>query len=228
MAKSVAQPPSVSNKSPVPRPPITARIVRIADRSGTFLFALEGGLVGIAVGLDPVGVLVVSFLSALGGGIIRDLLIGAVPPAAVSSWHYAALVLAAAVTVWAFHALILGVPHTLIVVLDAAGLSMVAIAGTEKTLDRGIHPLVAVFLGTVSGVGGGTLRDVVINEIPRVLRTDVYASAACLAAVIVVIGRLTGAPARPTAIVAGLACFSLRLVAYHYQWELPHVVVMER
>lgn len=228
MAKSDTPPVPVSTSSPATPPTITARIVRFADRSGTFLFALEGGLVGIAAGLDPVGVLVVSFLSALGGGLIRDLLIGAVPPAAVSSWHYSALVLAAAATVWAFHALILGVPHVLIVVLDAAGLSMVAIAGTEKTLDRGIHPLVAVFLGTVSGVGGGTLRDIVINQVPRVLRTDVYASAACLAAVIVVIGRLAGAPARMTAIVAALACFSLRLIAYRYQWELPHIVVMER
>lgn len=214
----------IRTDTPAPSP-VTARIVRMADLSGTFIFALEGGLTGIAVGLDPVGVLVVAFLTALGGGLIRDLLIGAVPPAAVASWHYAAIVIAAAVAVWTFHAALLGVPSWLIVALDAAGLALFAIAGTEKTLDRGIHPLVAVFLGTVSGVGGGTLRDIVINRVPGVLRTDVYASAACLAAVIVVTGRLTGLPPRATALVAGLACFGLRLLAWHYQWALPHLPV---
>lgn len=201
--------------------PVTARIVRIADLSATFLFALEGGLVGLAAGLDPVGVLVLCFLGALGGGLIRDVLIGALPPAAVSDWHYAVIVLTAAVCVWSFHAVILHVPPPLIVTLDAAGLAFAAIAGTEKSLDRGIHPLVAVFLGTVSGTGGGALRDIVINQVPRVLRTDVYASAACLAAAIVVAGRLAGLPPRVTAVVAGLACFGLRMMAYAYQWQLP-------
>lgn len=201
--------------------PGVARIVRIADLAGTFLFALEGGLTGIAVGLDPVGVLVLAFLTALGGGVIRDVLIGVLPPAAVSDWHYAVIVLAAALTVWTLHAAILAVPPALIITLDAAGLALFAIAGTDKSLDRGIHPLVAIFLGTVSGVGGGTMRDIVINQVPHILRTDIYASAACTAAIIVVLSRAMRLPPRATAIFAGLACFILRLAAWHYQWELP-------
>lgn len=206
---------------PTAATPVTARIVRFADLAATFVFALEGGLVGLMAGLDPVGVLVLCFLGALGGGLIRDVLIGALPPAAIADWHYTVIVLVAAVCVWSFHALILNVPAPVVVALDAGGLALAAIAGTEKTLDRGIHPLVAVFLGTVSGTGGGALRDIVINQVPRVLRTDVYASAAYVAAVIVVTGRLAGWPPRSVAIAAGLACFGLRMTAYAYQWQLP-------
>ncbi len=112
-------------------------------------------------------------------------------------------------------------PHALVVALDAGGLSLAAIAGTEKSLDRGMHPLVATFLGTVSGVGGGTIRDVLINQVPRVLHTDVYATAACAAAIVVVAGRLLRLPPRATAIVAGLLCFGLRMAAYTWHWELP-------
>lgn len=203
------------------RPAITARITRAADLGATLLFALEGGLVAVGVGLDPVGVLVICFVSALGGGLIRDVLIGALPPAAVSDWRYAVIVIVAAMAVWTFNGLLLAVPPGLVAALDAGALALAAIAGTEKSLDRGIHPLVGVFLGTVSGVGGGLVRDVIVNQVPRVLRTDVYASAAFVAAVIVVAGRLAGWPARTTAIVAGLACFGLRMAAYTWHWELP-------
>ncbi len=206
------------------RAPLAAGVVRVADLAGTFLFALEGGLVGIAAGLDPVGVLVLAFLTALGGGLIRDVLIGALPPSAVSDWHYAAIVLAAAAVVWGFHSALFVVPPMMLIALDAAGLALFAVAGTDKSLDRGIHPLVAIFLGTVSGVGGGALRDIVINEVPRVLRTDIYASAACLAAIIVVLGRLANLSPRLVAIIAGLACFGLRMAAVSQGWALPRLL----
>ena len=204
-----------------PAIPITVRITRTADLGATLLFALEGGLVAIAAGFDPVGVLVICFVSALGGGLIRDVLMGALPAAAISTWKYSALVILAALIVWTMNGLLLQVPQILVVALDAAGLAMAAIAGTEKSLNREINPLVAVFLGTVSGVGGGTIRDILLNHVPRVLHTDVYASAACLAAVIVVVGSASRFPPRIMAFLAFLACFGLRLAAYSYHWELP-------
>ncbi|WP_157217779.1 trimeric intracellular cation channel family protein [Flavisphingomonas formosensis] len=200
-----------------------AQVVRTADLAGTFLFAVEGALTGLAVGFDPVGVIVLAFLTALGGGMIRDLLIGATPPAAVADWHYAAIVIAAALVTWIFHAAIARVPDDLMVALDAAGLAMAAVAGTEKALVHRIHPLVATFLGTVSGAGGGTLRDIAINQVPRVFRTDVYATAALSAAVIVVVGRLAGVRPRVGAIVAALACIAIRMLAHAYHWHLPTV-----
>jgi uncharacterized membrane protein YeiH len=199
----------------------TDRIVRIADLAGTFVFAIEGALTALAAGLDPVGIVVLAFLTALGGGVIRDLLIGAAPPAAITDWRYSVIVLAAAGAAWSGHALIATMPPALLVGLDAAGLALFAIAGTEKALDRGINPLVAIFLGAVSGVGGGTLRDIVINEVPRVLRVDIYATAALLAAGIIAAGRALGLPPRPVAILAGLACFALRIAAVAYHWQLP-------
>jgi uncharacterized membrane protein YeiH len=202
-------------------PVSTQRIVRVADLAGTFVFALEGALTGLAVGLDPVGIVVLAFLTGLGGGILRDLLIGATPPAAIADWHYGAIVLAAAALTWGFHAVVTAIPPDILVPLDAMGLALAAVAGTEKSLDRGINPFVAVFLGTVSGVGGGTMRDIVINLVPRVLRTDIYATAALAAALIVVLGRRLGLHPRGVAIAAGAACITLRLLAYRYHWHLP-------
>ncbi|WP_293968938.1 TRIC cation channel family protein [Sphingomonas sp.] len=199
----------------------TNAVTRTADIAGTLVFAIEGGLTGLGVGLDPVGILALAFLTGLGGGLIRDVLIGSLPPAAIRDWHYAVTVVAAATIVWLVHPALLSLPPGLMVALDAAGLAFAAIAGTEKALEHGIHPFVCVFLGTVSGAGGGTLRDVVINQVPRVLRTDIYGSAAACAAIIIVIGRALGWPARATAILAGLACFGLRLLAYRHGWHLP-------
>jgi uncharacterized membrane protein YeiH len=141
-------------------------ITRVANLSGIFVFAVEGGLTGVLVGLDPAGVLALAFLTALGGGLLRNVLIGSLPPAAVKDWHYSLTVLIAAATVWVLSTTLLSVPAGLMVALDAVGLSLTAITGTEKALDHGLHPFVALFLGTVSGVGGGTMRDVLINQVP--------------------------------------------------------------
>ncbi len=199
----------------------TASITRIADLSGTFVFAVEGGLTGLRVGLDPIGVLVLAFLTALGGGLIRDILIGSLPPAAIKDWHYSLIVLLAAMAVWGLYASILAIPPELMIALDAAGLALAAIAGTEKALDHHIHPFVALFVGTVSGAGGGTLRDTLINEVPRVLHTDIYATAAAAAAGVIIVARKLAVPPRLAAIVAGIACFGLRMLAYRYGWHLP-------
>jgi uncharacterized membrane protein YeiH len=213
-----------SMQSGIPESSVTRAgtlIVRIADLGGTFVFAIEGALAALAGRLDPIGVLVLAFLTALGGGIVRDLLIGARPPAAIADWSYMAIVLAGSVMTWLFHAFIGEIPLGVLIALDAAGLALFVVAGTQKSLDLGIHPLAAIFLGTVGGVGGGAMRDVVMNEVPRILRTDIYATAAVAAAVMVVTGRLFDLPQRAMAIAAALVCFCLRLVAVSQHWHLP-------
>jgi uncharacterized membrane protein YeiH len=195
-------------------------VVAVADLAGTFVFAVEGALTAISAGLDPIGVLVLAFLTALGGGLLRDLLIGATPPAAISNWAYSVLVVASATGTWFLHPHLHGLPANLLA-FDAAGLSLFAVAGTQKCLDRGLHPVVAIFVGPISAVGGGALRDIVINQTPRVLREDIYATAALLAAVLIVAGRALRLPARPLMITAGLAAFALRMAAVHYGWRLP-------
>ncbi|UIJ44181.1 TRIC cation channel family protein [Sphingomonas cannabina] len=198
----------------------TAAIVCVADLAGTFVFAVEGALIAIGAGFDPVGIVTLAFATALGGGVIRDLLIG-IRPAAVADWRYGMIVLGAAIATIVLHPLAGTLPTWIMIVLDAAGLGLFAVAGTEKALDHGVHPLPAAFLGTVGGVGGGAIRDILLNAVPRILHVDIYASAAFLAAVIVVLGRSAGANARIVALLAGSACFLLRVVAVALAWQLP-------
>ena len=197
------------------------RIVRAADLTGTFVFAVEGALAAIAAGLDPIGVLVLSYVTALGGGIIRDLLIGARPPAALGHWIYTLIVLAAASATWVLEAQIARVPPMLLTTLDAAGLALFAVAGAQKSIDFGMYRLNSIFLGAIGGVGGGTMRDVLINQVPHILYAEVYATAALAGAAVVVGGHVAGVASRYTTVVGGLVCFTLRMLAVIYQWQLP-------
>lgn len=201
----------------------TRWIIRAADLAATFVFAIEGALTAVYAGLDPIGVIVLAFLTALGGGVMRDVLLGALPPAAVANHVYALIVLAAAAAAWMFHAVIVAMPPGVLVTLDAMGLTLAMIAGTEKAVDRGIHPLMCTFIGAINGAGGGVLRDIAINIVPRVLRVDIYASAAMFGAAIIAFGRLAGLSPRAATLLGGLGCFGLRIAAVAFNWQLPTV-----
>lgn len=199
-------------------------VLLIVDLVGTFVFAVEGALAGIRAELDIFGLLVVSFATALGGGVIRDVLIGAIPPNSIRDWRYGATAFAGGGAVFFFHQLFQSVPLGLMITLDAAGLALFAVAGVGKALEFGISPLLAILMGVITGVGGGTVRDVLLTQVPGVLHADVYASAALLGA-IVVIGALRLRVARSAAMTAGgVACFVLRMIAAWRHWNLPKVV----
>jgi uncharacterized membrane protein YeiH len=200
---------------------VPMNITRLADLAGTFVFAVEGALAAIDAGLDPVGVLVLAFFTALGGGIIRDVMIGATPPAAIRDPTYPVIVLAAAAVIWLLQPPEGTIPFWLLIALDAMGLGLFAVAGTEKSLDHGVHPLPAIFLGTVSGAGGGTIRDILLNQVPLLLHADIYALAGMAAAAVVVAGRRLRLPPRLLAVAAILVCCGLRLLAVAYDWQLP-------
>lgn len=155
-------------------------VVLAADIGGTFLFAVEGALIAMQAGLDLLGVAVIAFVAALGGGIIRDVLIGAVPPAAIRDQRYVLVTLAGAALTLAAASLLRQLPPLPLVVLDAAGLALFAVAGMQKALVRGIPPVGAVMMGTLTAVGGGALRDVLLAQVPAILRTDFYATAAII------------------------------------------------
>lgn len=197
------------------------QLVLVADLGGTFVFALEGALAGVVAGFDPVGVLVLAFLTALGGGVMRDVMIGARPVAAVADWRYTVTVLSAAFVTWVFHAWVTAIPIHVLIALDACGLALFVVAGTFKALDFNIHPLVAVFLGTVSGVGGGVMRDVLLNRVPHILQTDIYATAGMAGAIVIVLSHGRGWRRRYVAAAAGIVCFGLRMTAVAYNWRLP-------
>jgi uncharacterized membrane protein YeiH len=199
-------------------------VLLTVDLVGTFVFAVEGALAGIRGELDLLGLLVVSFVTALGGGTVRDLLIGAVPPNSIRDWRYGATAFAGGGAVFCFYQSFQHVPQQLLITLDAAGLALFAMAGAGKALEFGINPMIAVLMGVLTGVGGGTIRDVLMTRVPGVLNTDVYASAALVGAAVMVIGLALKAPRTVAMTVGGVCCFVLRMVAVARHWNLPKVM----
>ncbi|HWW86781.1 MAG TPA: TRIC cation channel family protein [Vicinamibacterales bacterium] len=193
------------------------------DLAGTFVFAAEGALAAIGGHLDLFGMLVLSFATALGGGVIRDLLIGAIPPQAIRDWRYGAVAFAAGVTVFATFGFLRQIPPELVIGLDAGGLALFAIAGTQKALDYGMPRFMAVLLGTITGVGGGTIRDIFLAQVPLVLRADVYATAALAGAMVMVTGHKLGLSKAVAGTCGGVVCFVLRVVSVWRHWNLPHL-----
>ena len=195
-------------------------LLLVLDLLGTFVFALSGATAGVKRRLDLFGVLVLSFVVGNVGGITRDLLIDAVPPAAISDWRYLAVsALAGMITFWWPAAIDrLSSP---VLVFDGAGLALFAVSGAQKALAYGLNPVMAALLGMLTGIGGGVARDVLLADIPTVLRTDLYAVAALAGAAIVVIGNVLHLPSPPVMIAGALLCFALRLMAIHWGWRLP-------
>ena len=190
------------------------------DLLGTFVFALSGAAAGVRRRLDFFGVMVLSFAAGNAGGITRDVLIGATPPGAVSDWRYVGVsVLAGAMTFFwrpAIQRL-----HTFVIVADAGGLALFAVAGTQKAVVFGLNPVMAALLGMLTGIGGGMMRDVLLTEVPAVLRSDIYALAALAGAAVVVAGHLLALPAAVTTLVGAALCFGIRMLALVRGWRLP-------
>lgn len=190
------------------------------DLAGVFVFGLSGGALAVRHRLDVFGVLVLALAASLAGGMIRDVLLGATPPAALRDGRYLLAALAAGAVVFVGHRLLdrLGKP---VMVLDALGLGLFAVTGCEKALAFGLEPVAAILLGVLTAIGGGALRDLLVAEIPRVLREEIYAVAALLGAVIVVVGERLGFPDGPVAIAGVAAAFVLRVLSVACGWSAP-------
>ena len=204
--------------------PRSARLIFVLDLAGTSVFAVEGAALAMAARLDVFGVMVISFVTALGGGMMRDVLIASPPPQALRDWRYPLTAFAAGLLAFVFYHVIRQIPSEVLIVLDAGGLALFAIAGAEKSLVLGINPLASVLMGGVTGVGGGVLRDMLLNTVPAVLRTDIYATAALAGALALVVGQRAGLSPRWAAALGVAACFALRLTAVWLHWNLPQAV----
>ena len=192
----------------------------VFDLAGTFVFALSGAMAGVNRRLDVFGVLVLSFVAANTGGITRDILIGAVPPGAISDWHYLGVSLAAGIITFCFPSAIVRRWNP-VLLFDAAGLTFFAVSGAHKALNYGLNPIMAILLGGLTGIGGGMARDLLLTEIPIVLRADLYAVAALAGATIVVIANVLQLPSVAAALVGAALCFGLRVLAMRRGWHLP-------
>jgi uncharacterized membrane protein YeiH len=191
------------------------------DLTGTFAFALNGALTGLeAAKLDIIGMLTLGMITALGGGILRDILIGALPPATFSSWPYLAVAAGGALIAFFLSRQLRRFPLT-ILLFDAAGLSLFCVTGATKSLEFGLGPAQAVILGAVTAVGGGTIRDVLVRRVPTVLTSGLYAIPALIGAAIAVTAVRTGVYGVPAALGAAAACFLIRLAGIHYNLNAP-------
>jgi uncharacterized membrane protein YeiH len=192
----------------------------LLDLSGTFVFALSGGLLAVRKDLDVVGVVVLSVATGLGGGIIRDLLLGRTPPAALERESYLVTAVAAAIVVFFAYARIERLTRPL-QRFDALGLGLFAVSGTLTSLDAGLGVVPAVLLGVVTGVGGGALRDLLVADIPLVFRRDIYALAALLGAVSFAALDASGIPEWLAALIGVGATFALRSLSAARDWHAP-------
>jgi uncharacterized membrane protein YeiH len=193
----------------------------VLDLVGTFAFALNGALTALrATRLDIVGVVTLGMITALGGGTIRDVFLDSLPPATFLDWRY--LAVAAVGGLIAFFA----GPHLeringTINVLDAAGLSLFAVTGALKAVDLGFGPAQAVIVGAITGVGGGTIRDVLIRQVPSVLSSGLYAVPALVGATTVVVADLLDIRGPVAAVGAAALCFAIRMIGVHYDVDAP-------
>ncbi|HEX5460443.1 MAG TPA: trimeric intracellular cation channel family protein [Steroidobacteraceae bacterium] len=202
------------------REPGMHMLLLILDLIGTFVFALSGAMAGVKGRLDIFGVLVLSYAAGNAGGIARDLLIGSVPPAAIIDWRYLAVSLLAGIVTFSRASLIDRL-RSPVLLFDAAGLGLFAVSGTQKALAFGLHPIMAALLGMLTGIGGGMARDVLLAEVPTVLRADLYAVAALAGAAVVVIGAALRLPSTAMTIAGAVLCFGLRFLAIRRGWHLP-------
>jgi uncharacterized membrane protein YeiH len=192
----------------------------LLDLAGTFVFALSGATAGVKRSLDLFGVLVLSFVAANSGGIIRDVLIGAIPPGAINDWHYLGVSLVAGLLTFYFPSVIIQRSNP-VLLFDAAGLALFAVSGAHKALVYGLNPVMATLLGMLTGIGGGMARDVLLAEVPTVLRSELYAVAALVGAAIVVSASMLQLPSGVAAFVGAAFCFGLRVMAMRHGWQLP-------
>jgi uncharacterized membrane protein YeiH len=186
---------------------------------GTFVFGLSGGLAAVRARLDVFGVLVLAAAVGLAGGIVRDLLIGA-PPATFRDWRYLVAVGAAAAVCF-FAGPALERVQRSVLFFDAMGLAVLCVTGATKALDYHLGPVQAVILGAITGIGGGMLRDVLLGEVPSVLRHELYAIPALTGAAIVAIAHVAGSSSVLFALIGAVVCFAMRLAGLHYGIDAP-------
>jgi uncharacterized membrane protein YeiH len=187
---------------------------------GTFVFALSGGLLGVQKKFDLFGVLFLSFVVAVAGGVLRDVLIGAVPPVAIREIHYFLIAIGGGLITFYWYPRV-ALRQRQVLLLDAVGLSLFAVIGAQKAVEYGIHPLMVAVLGMLTGIGGGMVRDILAGDVPFVLRSDLYAIAALAAGAIVAVGHMLGVQPPYPMLLGAAVCIFLRLMAIYRGWRAP-------
>ncbi|ANZ42647.1 hypothetical protein BBK82_10940 [Lentzea guizhouensis] len=195
-------------------------LLNVLELLGIAVFAASGALAAVRAKLDVFGVVILALTTALGGGIIRDVLLGVHPPTSLRSWPYLLVAGVTGIVVFWFH------PHVAklrrsVLLLDAVGLGLFVTGGTTTALALGAPPYAACLIGMTTGIGGGAVRDLLLREIPLVLRREIYAVAALAGAVVVALGEWAGLPKGLVALTGASMIIAIRLVALWRKWNAP-------
>jgi uncharacterized membrane protein YeiH len=194
--------------------------VVVLDLIGVFAFAISGGILAVRKALDLFGVLVLATITGLGGGMVRDVLIGAVPPAALQDWPYLVVPVVAGMVTFRFHPALRRM-EPVVNAFDAAGLGLFCVTGALKALDFGVPAAAAALLGMLTGIGGGIARDVLAGRVPVVLRSELYATPALAGAAATVGLHAAGAPLLLASVPPAVLCTGWRLLAMRRGWQAP-------
>lgn len=198
----------------------TSDLLIALDLVGIAVFAASGALTGVEKRLDIFGVVVLAATTAIGGGLVRDAVLGATPAIALTDWRYLVTPAVIGLLVFFVHPTVNKMSRLLLVV-DAAGLGLFAVAGTRKAIDFGVGPVGACGVGVLTAVGGGILRDVLVREIPVVLHREIYATAALAATLFVVIADRQGWNDTTSAFVGAGIAFVIRVISRWKRWSAP-------
>ena len=200
-------------------PSFDPTLLLVLNLAGTFAFGLSGGMAGVRAKLDLLGVVVLAVVVGLAGGITRDLLIG-IRPETFRDWRYLAVAGGAGLVVFVAHPLVRRW-HRSVDLLDAAGLGLFCVTGASAALAHGVEAAPAVILGAITGIGGGVLRDLLVREVPVVLREGLYALPALIGASILVVADRAGAHGLAFPIIASAVCFGIRVAGLALGLNLP-------
>lgn len=190
------------------------------DLVGIFVFAISGALVAVRKELDLFGVLVLAGTTGLGGGFLRDVLIGAVPPAALADWRYLLVPVTAGLVAFLYHPT-LGRMEPAVNVFDAFGLSLFCVTGAIKAMEYGLGPAPAALMGMVTGIGGGMARDLLAGRVPVIFRGELYATPALTGAALTAVLHQLDQPIVVVGLVGGGVCLVWRILALRRNWQAP-------
>jgi uncharacterized membrane protein YeiH len=203
----------------VPEPEFATPLV-VLDLTGIFFFAVAGALVAVRKNLDLFAALVLGGITGLGGGFIRDVLIGATPPAALTDWRYLLVPVLAGLLTFAFHPAV-GRLERVVTLFDAFGLAVFCVTGALKAVEFGLGPVPAALMGMVTGIGGGMIRDVLVGSVPVIFEGVLYATPALAGAAVAVLLDRADLPFLVVAAAGFSTCLTWRLLALVRGWRAP-------
>jgi uncharacterized membrane protein YeiH len=201
------------------------KLILVLDIIGTLAFAISGVLTALNKRLDPFGILIIAFVTAVGGGTLRDILIGA-PVAWMQSLTYVYVIFAATVFSVAFRKRLNYVRKSL-VLFDTIGIALYTIVGVQKGIEAGFPPIICIALGTMTACFGGVIRDILCNEIPIIFKKEIYATACIIGASVYFLLMQTPMPTDLIVIISGAIVMIVRLLAVYFNLSLPNIYSKE-